>query len=362
MAKVKESPSRCRSTVYRRQLKEKHPERYKLYLEKQKEANKRRRDTLKKELCKRHPSDLALEKRNKILENQRKRQKKYIENKKQQNGGKLPTIKKQNGVKTLTRKASKEKTEYNRKMKALWRSRMTPQKKAWERTKDRERKAKKRNAENKSQKSDETEKTVHSNLSKKISNTRKCANAILGKILERKRRSKVNEQQIQSFYLRTDISRVVPQKRYATKKGPGYLMQLSVSATYLKYVREKGKIVSFGKFASLRPKLLRKMSSKHREYCVCVYCINIRYKMIAMSKYTKQLDKKKQVSEYQLADIVLCNKPASERYHRKACVDGTCEKCSDHLSTLKLYYSEIPENTTLSWSRWEKTTTDGRTH
>ena len=39
---------------------------------------------------------------------------------------------------------------------------------------------------------------------------------------------------------------------------------------------------------------------------------------MALRKHTKQFDKKKQVSEYQLADIVLCKKAASERYHRKA--------------------------------------------
>ena len=64
MAKIKESTPR-RSTVYRRQLKEQNPEQYKLCLEKKKVANKTRRDTVKKELSKRHTSDMSIEKHKK---------------------------------------------------------------------------------------------------------------------------------------------------------------------------------------------------------------------------------------------------------------------------------------------------------
>lgn len=56
--------------------------------------------------------------------------------------------------------------------------------------------------------------------------------------------SKVEVKKIRSFYTRTDISRVVPQRRYATKDGPGHLVK-SENAQ---------ETVCFSTFASLRPK------------------------------------------------------------------------------------------------------------
>ena len=44
------------------------------------------------------------------------------------------------------------------------------------------------------------------------------------------RRYKVDRKSIQQFYMREDISRVLPQRRYATKEGPGYALQVSIQA------------------------------------------------------------------------------------------------------------------------------------
>ena len=90
------------------------------------------------------------------------------------------------------------------------------------------------------------------------------------------RKSRVNVGSIISFYKREDISRLVPQKRYATKDGPGFLMLIPVDSAHAKYNAENpDKKVSLGKFASLRPKTVRKLNRSHREYCVCPYCIKI---------------------------------------------------------------------------------------
>ena len=59
-----------------------------------------------------------------------------------------------------------------------------------------------------------------------------------GMKLKFKRKSKINEDTIREFYKREDISRVSPQKRYATKDGPGYLLQVSIKSANAKFNSE----------------------------------------------------------------------------------------------------------------------------
>ena len=58
------------------------------------------------------------------------------------------------------------------------------------------------------------------------------------KVKKRNRRQNVDVDSIQKFYIREDISMVLPQKRYATKEGPDYTMQLSVPTVHLLYNTE----------------------------------------------------------------------------------------------------------------------------
>ena len=171
--------------------------------------------------------------------------------------------------------------------------------------------------------------------------------------VKRTRKTKGDESLIKEFYKRPDISRCVPQKRFANKDGAGYLMQISISNAWAIFTSENGKIVSLGRFAALRPRNVRKLSDKHREYCVCVYCTNVRFKLIALSKKKKKALKKTKAHESQLMDMLLCEKPSSQLLHNANCINGDCQKCSDYLPTLNNYYSDIPEETVLTWSRWE---------
>lgn len=64
-------------------------------------------------------------------------------------------------------------------------------------------------------------------------NRRTVIKAVAGK--QKKTSSKIDEKTVKRFYFRHDVSRVLPQKRYATKLGAGYLMQVSVAAAYSKF-------------------------------------------------------------------------------------------------------------------------------
>lgn len=136
-------------------------------------------------------------------------------------------------------------------------------------------------------------------------------------------RMNVKEDYVRSFYKGKDISRILPQKRYATKEGPGYAMQVTLKVAFVQFLKENPfAAIGFSKFASLRPKNVRKLNtSSHREYCCCIYCVNVRFKLLALSKSSKSM-KKKQMSD--LFEMLLCEKSDCNRFFAPECIHGTC--------------------------------------
>ncbi|WAR24882.1 hypothetical protein MAR_038551 [Mya arenaria] len=147
--------------------------------------------------------------------------------------------------------------------------------------------------------------------------------------------------------MREDISRILPQKRYATKDGNGYAMQVSLKAAHSKYFENPTKAVSLGKFAALR-----KRNISFREYCCCVYCINVRYKMLSLTKAMADPEKMKSTNEMDIPNIVLCPKRDGQQFHDPACINGICKDCNSHMRSLSEYYKSVPEEKTLTWCRW----------
>ena len=135
-----ETPKQSRSTKYRRKVKETDPEKYQLYLEKQRQHMRRNRNTLKMELGKGTSSCDAIAKKQHQNELQRSRQKRCRE--KCKAAGKISA----NGneklsAKKRTRAAIQLMRAYNREAKIKTRAKMTSQIRAWYRKKDRKQKA-----------------------------------------------------------------------------------------------------------------------------------------------------------------------------------------------------------------------------
>lgn len=192
-------------------------------------------------------------------------------------------------------------------------------------------------------------------LSKTLTLNRRTVTRVISK-MGKKKRTTVGKEDIQNFYKREDVARILPQKRFATKDGTGYGMQISVKAAHSKYLAENHtKHVSLGKFAALRPKNVRKLAASHREYCACVYCVNIRYKLLVLSRTVKDSSKKK-TCEKDIFDILLCSKSDNEHFHKPQCINGECSICENYDWKLQQFYNEIPENKVLKWNRWEKST------
>ena len=159
------------------------------------------------------------------------------------------------------------------------------------------------------------------------------------------------------FYFREDISKALPNKRYATKHGPGYLMQVSLKSAYLLFKKEHPDIkVGFTTFTLLRPKNVRLISKTHWQYCVCTVCHNVKNKVLtlnAAAMATKKYDLKVK-DDLDLLNIVMCAKSESERYHRPECISGTCSKCRDQVKQRLQNHYESLNDYVCSWNHWER--------
>ena len=105
------------------------------------------------------------------------------------------------------------------------------------------------------------------------------------------------------------MSRVLPDKRYTTKLGPGYVMQITLRRAYDTFQKDfPNTTMSFSYFAKLRPKNVKILSQKYHDTCLCIYCANVKYKVNIL----KNLHNQKKWSgsaiqdEYQLVDALLC--------------------------------------------------------
>lgn len=141
----------------------------------------------------------------------------------------------------------------------------------------------------------------------------------------------MQERMYLGWYLKRDI---VP------KKGQKYAMQVSIEVARSLYVNETSQEVSLGTFAALNPKNIRKLQTSHREYCCCMYCINVTYKLLTLSRALSDKDKKK-TNGRDICQILLCPKADSELYYKPQCINRTCKNCNNYQQTLSTYYSDI---------------------
>ena len=167
-------------------------------------------------------------------------------------------------------------------------------------------------------------------------------------------------QKITTFYLREDISRPLPLKRYATRHGPGHVLQMPMTAAHRMFLSENpGSRVSYSKFTFLRPKNVRLLSKVQHEVCTCVYCMNIKYKLMVVNRVinsTKLIGTVMKIAdEYEFVEKLLCPVPDSQRFQNEECVFGTCHKCGSYGDTLrKMYEPVIQAKGTWNWLHWER--------
>jgi hypothetical protein len=168
------------------------------------------------------------------------------------------------------------------------------------------------------------------------------------------------ERQIKLFYMREDISRPLPSKRYTTKHGAGYVLQQTLKAAFRMFKLEHPDIkVGYTKFTKLRPKNVRLISNKFLESCLCQYCNNVRLKLLALNRAVRLsgLDETMRINDERgLFNLLMCEK--SGPFHDASCIKGQCSRCGDHAGKLRSHFHALLQiNPSVTWTRWCTITT-----
>ncbi|XP_052762893.1 uncharacterized protein LOC128205359 [Mya arenaria] len=404
---------------YRQKLKEQNPEKYREYLNQQKRRSKNYRAELSKSQT---PSQK--EKLDKYKEDARLRQQKFRKSKKESNNEPTP-VREKTEKKPKTWKEVKVQREKWAHAKQKWRAKLSNTHKRWLREKDKQAKMKKKNptGENSLQKALSVygcKNTLFNNASsaKKVlpKSPTKFATVIehiatptpkkalyrqfhaqhlpqkqkkypaqekntIGSISygirlssKLKKRSiniskvKYLSQTIQryvaEFYLAT--SRPLPNKRYATKFGPAYLMQLTLKSAYRQFLAEHPNMnIGFTKFTLLRPKNVRLLNKSHRQFCVCVSCQNVKFKITALNAFAWKVSVPEAKIENEISgfmDIVLCAKSDTSRFHAISCIYKQCNACGEFGQTIREHYKrlfELESHQKVVWHHWKRTEEGG---
>ncbi|XP_038055143.1 uncharacterized protein LOC119727354 [Patiria miniata] len=118
--------------------------------------------------------------------------------------------------------------------------------------------------------------------------------------------------------------------------------------------------VSYSKFTFLRPKNVRLLSKVHHEVCTCVYCMNIKYKLMVVNRVintTKSTSGVVKIAdEYEFVNKLLCPVSDSQRFQNEECVFGTCDKCGNLGDTIRKMYEPVIKEArgTWNWLHWER--------
>ena len=80
--------------------------------------------------------------------------------------------------------------------------------------------------------------------------------------------------------------------------------------------------ISFMKFYTLRPKNIKPLRNTPMLGCLCVYCLNVKLKLIKL-KIPEITD------EYSLYDSLICKKGENQEFRNSKCIFNDCNKCSD---------------------------------
>ena len=167
---------------------------------------------------------------------------------------------------------------------------------------------------------------------------------------------------VAEFYLRDDISRPDPSNRAKTKKlGPRRYMYMPLHMAYTIFKDEfsikwpERKIpVRLAKFKKLRPKNVKCFSQTPHESCLCVYCVNIRHKLVCLrNSHPDPKATNLPTNEGQFYNLLLCPRE-THTFSNATCVNKECEHCKEWETTIKQTYSTLDQNSQVTYQFWEK--------
>ncbi|WAR05816.1 hypothetical protein MAR_021185 [Mya arenaria] len=157
-----------------------------------------------------------------------------------------------------------------------------------------------------------------------------------------------------------DIATPLPQKRYASKHGPGYVMQVTLLVAFTLFKKENPDCrIGLTIFTALRPKNVRLLTTRHWNYCVCLICQNVLYKLKTLNRFLPE-----KIKDFnQLLDVILCPKSDAQRFHSGNCLFRSCDKFKDTKSKLLSFFdstNQKVDNSLVTSNHWEKVVEDGK--
>lgn len=164
---------------------------------------------------------------------------------------------------------------------------------------------------------------------------------------------------VDSFFNRCDVSRALPDARSASTKGNivigRMILESTLKTAYDNFLSENPENdLSFSSFKKLKPNNVLTMNKTKREACLCEYCINIDFKLRAISTFSTlhQLSKCAFRDRYELSSKTLCDKEGGE--YKKECVARECLQCG--VKCLDPHFKDLLDQygkSAISWYRWE---------
>ena len=136
-------------------------------------------------------------------------------------------------------------------------------------------------------------------------------------------------------------------------------MQQTLKQAHNLFKAEKPSVkVGYTRFTKLKPGNVRKISATFLDTCPCVYCVNVRLKVLAINRSITRhgLDLSLKLDdERSVVNMLLCAKEPGEAFHKPQCIQGVCQQCGDHQRTLEGHYQPLLDsNPTISWSKWDR--------
>ncbi|GFO46529.1 Armadillo repeat-containing protein 5-like isoform x2 [Plakobranchus ocellatus] len=265
-----------RSTKLRTEWKEKEPEKYQAYLERQRLASKRRRDEKKEKFANEVLTRAMEEDREREKALRRERDRRYREKKAAEAGRRIQKRRQSQPAKTGAKHrcdmTPDEQRQHDAQVRTAYNHQLSHQKRTALRKKNRERM---RAARQKARAPNE-DVAVQETVGGVVNIIKKLPKTLLNVS------SKV-------FYTNNEVARSLPHKRYTTKHGPAFVMIVTIKGAHRMFVNRHPQLsVGLTKFASLRPKNVRKMGSVEALTCLCLYCQNVKDLLAEMELDLKQ--------------------------------------------------------------------------
>ncbi|XP_070545950.1 pre-mRNA-splicing factor CWC22 homolog [Ptychodera flava] len=159
-----------------------------------------------------------------------------------------------------------------------------------------------------------------------------------------------------SFYERGDISREMPNPRSVSNGVPQRVMECSIQNAYQDFIKEYPNLkLSLAKFSKLKPSHIKTQSHAKFLQCQCEYCVNVQFKLDALSVRCAQLGFQITVpNKYSASAMTTC--PNDDTFAKISCVHRECEVCGTHL--LLEHFKPLLEDHSEKQIKWKKWTAE----